>query len=720
MKKFLFFALCIYSSVLCAQSTAIPQWAFASGGVGNSPSYVNEVMAITTDHAGHVITGGGMAGTIDLDPSGAVANVSSVNTTHINAFVAKYDTLHNFHWGFSLYSPDQSFVSDIGSDAVNNVYAAGEYINQMDADPSAGTYLLNASAAGRDLFVAKYSPGGNFVWAFGIGSNLSTDYMNKMITDNDGNVYITGRICDSADFDPSPAVHRLYSSASGGMYLAKYDSSGNYVWAFSIDEPSNLEEGQSLAFDGYGNIILGMVYRGTIDADPSAGTASFTAQGVGDALIARYNMATGNYVSAFSIGGGTGGPSISSVVVAANQLHQLAVSGRFWGNLDFDPGPGTHYINNANYDDIFLARYSYSGNLIWVFNIGNNTGTVQPVEMASDNTGKIYLLGDAYGSADVDPGPASVLGADFIAVYDSSGSFDYINGFAATTDLFYKAFHLFAPDGFYLGGGFEGMLYLSPTFYIFGATNWNAFLARYAQCLPPSIQSQSLSTSLCREDNLLLDINAVGTDIHYQWYKDSLIYNDTLPTLQLTNVDTSDSGTYYCILTGLCGADTSQNIVITVHLLPVPVVVQVGSNLQTGVFSAYQWYMNGTLIPSATNQIYTPTVTAVYFVIVTDTNGCSDTSNYLGFTVGVNELNAANDLFIYPNPVADHLNISFINAMNNVQAMIINAEGKEVKNYLLNSSNNIIDVSSLANGIYTLRIIDSSQSQSYRFVKLKE
>jgi hypothetical protein len=721
MKKYLLLLICLNTSVLFAQSIAIPQWAIGAGGTGNSPSYVNEVTSIVSDHAGKVIAAGSFAGTIDLDPGSAVANVVSVNTTHLNAFVAKYDSLHNYNWGFSLYSSNQSLVNDIGTDANNNIYVAGEFINQMDADPSTTTtYTLNAAGAGRDMYVAKYTAAGNFVWAFGIGSSLSTDYLRKMISDNDGNIYITGTISDSVDVDPSSAVHRLYATASGAMFIAKYDAAGNFVWAFSIDEASGIEEGQSLAFDGYGNIILGMIYHNTIDADPSANTASFTALGNGDALITRYNMAAGAYVSAFSIGGGTSGPSISSVILSSNAQHQLTVCGRFWGNLDFDPGTATHYLNSASNDDIFLAAYSLTGTYNWCFNIGNNSGTAQPYDLAMDNAGKIYLMGEAAGSADIDPGTASMPLTTFIAVYDSLGSYKYANSFYASSGLYFKGFYLTSPDVFYLGGGFKGSLYYSSIDILFGASNYNAFLVRYAQCLTPFIQSQTPSASLCAEDNFLMSINAIGTGMHYQWYKNGAVFNDTLPTLQLSHVDTTHSGTYNCIISGLCGADTSQHIIITVHLLPKPVIVQVGSIFQTGVYSAYQWYKNGSLIAGANGQTYTPLANNLYFVVVTDSNGCKDTSNMLSLFVNIHETNAADKFSIFPNPVRDCIHISSDIDLSNAKALIYNMQGIMVKELRLPSSEEAIDLSELGNGIYTMRIFYNDSSRSMRIIKLKE
>ncbi|MBI1805665.1 MAG: PKD domain-containing protein [Ignavibacteria bacterium] len=53
-----------------------------------------------------------------------------------------------------------------------------------------------------------------------------------------------------------------------------------------------------------------------------------------------------------------------------------------------------------------------------------------------------------------------------------------------------------------------------------------------------------------------------------------------------------------------------------------------------GTGYSYQWQLNGVNIPSATSATYTATQTGSYTVIVTDANGCKDTSNVITITAG--------------------------------------------------------------------------------------
>lgn len=100
----------------------------------------------------------------------------------------------------------------------------------------------------------------------------------------------------------------------------------------------------------------------------------------------------------------------------------------------------------------------------------------------------------------------------------------------------------------------------------------------------------------------------------------------------------SATGTYSVVVTNNCGAD-ADTVSITINTIPVvtitgnPNLCAGGSTLLTGaVGGTRQWYLNGQIIPGATNTTYTATVPGVYNMIKTNLSGCSD-SAATGLTV---------------------------------------------------------------------------------------
>lgn len=79
------------------------------------------------------------------------------------------------------------------------------------------------------------------------------------------------------------------------------------------------------------------------------------------------------------------------------------VAGAFTGTADFDPGAGTVNLVSNGGTDLFFAKYSPTGNLIWAKSIGGSTGTDQCLKMVIDAPGNCYIVGSYSGTVDFDP-----------------------------------------------------------------------------------------------------------------------------------------------------------------------------------------------------------------------------------------------------------------------------------------------------------------------------
>lgn len=87
-------------------------------------------------------------------------------------------------------------------------------------------------------------------------------------------------------------------------------------------------------------------------------------------------------------------------------------------------------------------------------------------------------------------------------------------------------------------------------------------------CIPVSINVQPISRNFNTGDSFNLTVGAAGTSpVSYQWRKDGVdISGQTTPTLSFTSADTSNQGSYDCVLTNACGTATSNAAVLTLSV----------------------------------------------------------------------------------------------------------------------------------------------------------
>jgi hypothetical protein len=155
---------------------------------------------------------------------------------------------------------------------------------------------------------------------------------------------------------------------------------------------------------------------------------------------------------------------------------------------------------------------------------------------------------------------------------------------------------------------------------------------------------------------------------------------------------------------------------VTVNPIPpTPTIVLNGSILYSSALTGNHWYFNGTLIPTATGYFYDASLTGNgnYYVIVTNNNCTSDTSNYVFINVGIEGYDMSKFISIYPNPAYDHLIILY--PKMGVIAQIYDTKGALVCNE--NVVRNSVDIHSLAAGMYFIKLITEEGSVVKKFVK---
>lgn len=339
----------------------------------------------------------------------------------------------NVNWAFGTggaLDESQAFnMPCVHVDNAGNIYHGGVFESVViDVDPSAGvTNIANSGA--KDGYFAKYTPSGNLIWAVKVGGALN-DGLNGIGTDANGNVYITGFFNGTVDFDPSAAAYYLTATGvgqtlSGDVYLAKYTSSGQLLWAFSFGSGTSYDYGHNLTVTPGGVVYLYgvMTMTGNIDVDPSSGSY-YLNESNGNAFCVKYNT-HGKFMSAINLGGVHQNSCVRDVKLDKEDIY---LGGYIKGSCDINPGPGVQMIN-SNSEDAFIMKLDTNFNFQWGFSLRKDNTVDEGCSISLDQN-NIYFSGYALGTnIDFDPSTSTALLSsagstdNFIASYTKQGQY---------------------------------------------------------------------------------------------------------------------------------------------------------------------------------------------------------------------------------------------------------------------------------------------------------
>lgn len=380
MKQLTFILLFSFITILTFGQT---EWAKSIGGTS-----LDQGSDVVMDNFGNLYTTGFFEGTVDFDPGAGAVNLSSVGSRDF--FIAKYDNLGQLIWAKGIGGGSHEHARSIALDASGNIFIAGDYNGLVDFDPGVGFSFKDVKGAS-DIFVAKYDSQGNFIWAKTFGG-VGIESCRDMSLDAFGNLIITGVYQGTSDFDPNGGVISMTSAGQFDAFLLKLDVSGNYVWAKSI-QSANSNYVNQVIVDHIGNINIVGDFQGIADFDPSNATFSMTTIGNKSAFFAKYSP-QGQFINATMIGGS--GFEIGKAI-AVDLQDNIYITGDFRGVVDFDPSGSTHFVTSSGIRDIFVAKYTTQGELVWANKIGG-TGDDQATAITLDNNNEVFVAGYFNGS----------------------------------------------------------------------------------------------------------------------------------------------------------------------------------------------------------------------------------------------------------------------------------------------------------------------------------
>jgi hypothetical protein len=389
-------------------------WAIRLGNSGGDVA-----KSISVDESGNVLIAGDFSGTVDFDPGAGTANLTSFGQGDI--FIAKFDTNGNFIWAKSMGGSSADSGIFVAVDRLGNSAITGIFSGSVDFDPGLETTTLT-SAGDWDIYVSKFDSNGNFLWSKRRGGT-GRDIGDGIGFDSAGNLYSSGIFSGAVDFDPGLETSTLTSSGSNDVFISKFDTSGNYLWAKKFGGSSS-DGSTPISVDSSGNIYLSGDFSGTVDFDPTDGVLNLTAAGTKDNFISKVDS-SGNYLWTKRIG--SSGAEATGARTAIDSSGNVFYTGDFTGTVDFDPGVDTSTLTSSGLNDIFISKIDSSGNFLWTKAMGSS-GADRGQAIAVDKSGNVYATGYFNGTADFDPS-ATLLnltssgGRDvFISKFNPAGS----------------------------------------------------------------------------------------------------------------------------------------------------------------------------------------------------------------------------------------------------------------------------------------------------------
>jgi hypothetical protein len=271
----------------------------------------------------------------------------------------------------------------------------------------------------------------DFQWVMSNHGYFGNAYSASIKLDSSGNIYTIGTFIGSIDFDPNLSTAHIITSApnKNSTYIQKLDSNGNFIWVRTLD--FNYGSLRKLHIAPDGSIYITGNFKDTIDLDPSYMVYNLVSQGGWDVFMLKLS-ANGSFIWAKSFGGSNDDVCGSLRVDAQGNVYS---HGTFKGTADFDPGPGTFFLNSQKGQSAFVQKLDQNGNFIWAkaFLLQDTlSGGCEGKAIDLDSDGNVYCAGWFQGPVDFDPGPgvnippSNAMGV-YITKLDSSGNFLWLS-----------------------------------------------------------------------------------------------------------------------------------------------------------------------------------------------------------------------------------------------------------------------------------------------------
>lgn len=612
-----------------------------------------------------------------------------------------------------------------------------------------------------------------FEWAKQMGGKMG-DYMYSLSTDANGNIYLAGYFSDTCDLDPD--TNTLYKTSAGedDIFISKLDANGKLLWSRQFGSTGS-DNALFMTTDDLGNTYTTGYFSGTVDFDPGPGMVQLSSNGGKDIFVLKLDQ-SGNLKWVKKLGGYGNDEAYS---ISIDKTGNIYCGGKFYGEVDFDPGTGISKISGSSSIALFALKLDKNGNYCWAKMLADSDGNVWSLNV--DEHFNLYTTGYFSGYCDFDPDTGifkmhsySSEGA-FISSFDSTGKFRWAKGILDSNWSSYRKFNagfsVTTDDKGYIYsiGAYEGGARIDTdtgNMYLPGSSSRNIYIAKYDQSGKFIWVKNVLGTQGGYPQCMILDkwgnLNISGSfngKTDFDPGPDTFYLQSEREDIFVMQMDTSgnfkwasSSGGKFFDYSHSIDVDANGNIYCggsfmdTSYFDPVQKRKEYISSGEYDMFlvkfsqcltkdmtiislpnalkvvqaeAQYQWLdcdENMNAINGETSREFKPKKNGNFAVAVTYGN-CKDTSLCVNFSSnGIHAHNASQDIvFVYPNPFNDVLSIV---VQQDVQLEVYNNLGSLVFAQTIPAGSCNIDLGNNAKGVYLLKIFNGKHTLIEKLIKI--
>lgn len=616
----------------------------------------------------------------------------------------------SYQWYKDGFPIGGAFGSSYTATAAGNyVLSVTDYMVWCGQGPTVFSNFITITAGAGTLPVVSIAAGGNIVFCTG-GSVTLNSTVNTNVTYQwqKNGVNISGATSANYVANSTGTYVCIVTNSCGSVTSNYIDVTAQTLTANATAPSLNICTGSPTTLSV--NAQTGNSYQWKLNGNNISGATSY-----------NYAASTGGTYTC-TITNLCGTTTSNALIMTVRPKPTAVIS----GSQTICPG-GTATLSIAFTGTGSWHGHYNNGTSGTTFNTALNPYTFN-VTLSSTTTYVMYLdFNDAYCSGTFSGSATVTVSANPVATISPSGATTFCSGGSvqlnANTGTGYT--HQWQKNGSNLAGATSSVYTAtsSGTYTVIVTSSCGTATSSGVTVTVNSLPNATITAggpiTFCANGSVTLNA-VVSANRTYQWKKNGTNISGATSSSYVATA----SGTYKVTVTNTvtgCTKTSSTGIVVTKNPLPTATISPAGTitfcagqsallTANSGAGYTYKWKKDGSYIGGATNQTYTVTTAGKYRVEITNSNGCSKTSNADTVVVPCKEGEAVvieNNLQagIFPNPSQGEFEIVLDNNVElPVNIEISDMTGRIIEVFKMHNRQYNYNNTGISKGVYFVRV----------------